>query len=422
MSRKRPEMIVKEGHQQWETADFRGAARTPLRVAYFSPLPPAPSGIADYSAALLPYLAEYADLTLFTAEPDRVAPRLTQQFDVRPLASYPACRFEFDVALYQMGNSAQHEAMYPYLLRYPGVVVLHDYSLHHFLTYRTVGQGNMPGYSRELGFVLGGKGAALVYEIRRGRQAPPLFELPLNDRLLSASLGVMSHSQYAAERLRRQRPDRPVQRIPPMIEPQKGRHRRHELNWPDEAIIFASLGQVTAAKQVDMALRAFQRLRQTIPNAYYLVVGEQFHDVDLHTLAHELGVAEYVHFTGHVADLPTFIDWIYTADIVINLRHPTVGETSATALRALAAARPLIVFDQGWYSEIPDSACAKMPPMDDAALLGVMRQLALEPPRRQQMGQSGKTYVTRHCHPQKVAGETIRFLHTTQHSIKEKYA
>jgi len=383
-------MMVKEGHQQWGTADWLGAARMPLRIAYFSPLPPAQSGIADYSAAILPYLAERANLTLFTAEPARVTTGLTQQFDVRPLVSYPTCRFEFDAALYQMGNSTQHEAMYPYLLRYPGVVVLHDYSLHHFLAHRTVGQGNMPGYTREMGFALGGKGAALVWQVRRGRQASPLFELPLNDRLLSASLGVMANSRYAAERLRQQRPDRPVQRISPMIESLSGHDRRHELNWPEEAIIFASFGQVTAAKQVDMALRAFQRLRQTIPNAYYLVVGEQFHDVDLHTLAHELGVAEYVHFTGHVT-LPTFVDWIYTADIIINLRHPTVGETSATALRALAAARPLIVFDQGWYSEIPNSACAKIPPMDDAALLGEMRQLALDPSRRQQMGQSGKT-------------------------------
>ena len=35
-----------------------------LRIAYFSPLPPARSGIADYSRELLPHLARHARLTL----------------------------------------------------------------------------------------------------------------------------------------------------------------------------------------------------------------------------------------------------------------------------------------------------------------------------------------------------------------------
>ena len=58
-----------------------------MRVAFFSPLPPARSGIADYSEALIESLRPLVDLEVFSAA--------GQPFD-------PA---RFDIALYQVGNN-----------------------------------------------------------------------------------------------------------------------------------------------------------------------------------------------------------------------------------------------------------------------------------------------------------------------------
>ena len=52
------------------------------QIAYFSPLPPTRSGIADYSAELLPYLAEAARITLFTATPEQVAEDVCADFEL----------------------------------------------------------------------------------------------------------------------------------------------------------------------------------------------------------------------------------------------------------------------------------------------------------------------------------------------------
>ena len=41
-------------------------------------------------------------------------------------------------------------------------------------------------------------------------------------------------------------------------------------------------------------------------------------------------------------------------DVVVSLRSPTMGETSGTVVRALSPARPLVVSDVGWFSELPD--------------------------------------------------------------------
>ena len=95
-------------------------ARRP-RIAWFSPLPPSRSGIADYSAELLPHLAELVDLTVFAADPAAVTlPGLT----VRPASDFVLNHAEYDLPLYQMGNSDQHEWVYAMMLRHPGVAVL----------------------------------------------------------------------------------------------------------------------------------------------------------------------------------------------------------------------------------------------------------------------------------------------------------
>ena len=95
-----------------------------MKVAFFSPLPPAKSGIADYSAALLAELERLAEVTPFPEKPAR--------FD-------PAA---FDVALYQIGNNAWHDFCYETALEHPGVVVIHEGNLHHLIADLTIRRGD----------------------------------------------------------------------------------------------------------------------------------------------------------------------------------------------------------------------------------------------------------------------------------------
>ncbi|MEZ5314277.1 MAG: hypothetical protein R2862_11835 [Thermoanaerobaculia bacterium] len=63
--------------------------KRPLRLAWASPLPPSSSGIADYSAEVLPLLAERAEVTLFhdDGEGRRVAAEIGTRFPCRSLAA-----------------------------------------------------------------------------------------------------------------------------------------------------------------------------------------------------------------------------------------------------------------------------------------------------------------------------------------------
>ncbi len=396
-------------------------ALNPLRIAYFSPLPPERSGIADYSRELLPDLAQQAEIVLYSAVPENVNEEIKTQFEVRELGRFPQERHPFDVALYQMGNSEYHASFYPTLIRFPGVVVLHDYMIHQFIAHRTLEQGDFAGYAREMGYALGEQGMHLAHAVRLGQAPAAGFEIALNDRLLDSSLGLIVHSAYVADKIRGQGFERPLTIIPALIEEHPGRSRRNELKLAGDVVLFASFGVITKQKQIEMALRAFKTLHESVPNAHYLLVGEALPEVDLDAITAELNLAGSVTHVGYVPDLNLFIDWVHTADIVINLREPTVGETSATALRAMAAGKPLIVFDHGWYHEIPDEAAIKILPLDREMLLAAMIRLAQSPQLREQIGQAGQRYTHEVCHPSAVAEAYIHALSATLELVMKRY-
>jgi len=98
------------------------------RLAWFSPFPPSTSGIAAYSAELVPLLRARG-LTIDVFAEDNARDFVWQQR-----------RTPYALTVFQLGNAACHDYMWAYLFRYPGMVVLHDAQIHQarasFLTKR----------------------------------------------------------------------------------------------------------------------------------------------------------------------------------------------------------------------------------------------------------------------------------------------
>ena len=66
-----------------------------------------------------------------------------------------------------------------------------------------------------------------------------------------------------------------------------------------------------------------------------------------------LGLSPVVRLLGHL-EHPTFVSEIAGVDLCVNLREPSMGETSAVVTQAMQLGTPLIVTDTGWYAELPD--------------------------------------------------------------------
>lgn len=386
----------------------------PPKLAYFSPLPPARSGIADYSADLLPHLAPWADVHLFVNGP--VDPPLAWQFPVWPHRESPWRRdlHGYDCGVYHLGNNPLHAYVYPYVFSHPGIIVLHDLVLHHMLAWSAQYRGGAATYLREMTYVHGAAGAAVGWDVLTGARPAPFFEYPLCERALDASLGVIVHSRYLEEQVRRLSPETPV-RVVPMGMPLAGepfdklrvRGTRRRLGLPEEGLLVGCLGEATHHKRLDVVMRAIAR----VPDAFLVIVGNVAPGLDLPREAARAGIGRCVRITGGVTP-EEFVAYLSAVDASVNLRYPTAGETSAAALRSLAAGLPTIVSDLGANQELPESCVFKLPVAGDeeALLAGVLGWLAEEPARGKALGEAGRQYIASEHAPERAAREYIAFV------------
>jgi len=153
----------------------------------------------------------------------------------------------------------------------------------------------------------------------------------------------------------------------------------------------ASYGFITPAKRLEVSLRAFARLKAERPDAVYLLVGELSPHYDLSPLP------EGAVLVGHT-ELDEFLRYMQVADVAVNLRYPTSGETSGTLIRLLGLGKAVIVSNLGAFAEIPDGACAKvdLDEFEEDLLFEYLRRLAADEGLRRQMGENARRFVAPH--------------------------
>jgi glycosyltransferase involved in cell wall biosynthesis len=343
-----------------------------VRVAYYSPLPPERSGIADYSALLLPALERLIDVDL------------VRRGRTRPVAA--------DVALYHVGNDPDaHGWIVDALRRRPGVVVLHDLVLHHLVAGLTIGRKDGRAYLLAMERDAGIPGRLLAHGYLDGR-VPPLWEtspdeFPLTAEVLDSATGLIVHSRYVAERVREARYDGPVWRVPHPAWPVPDGEPAPVEGRP----LFGCFGHLNASKRIPELLEAFALVRRRHPRARLLLVGPASPGFDVDGL-----VGEGVERIDYV-DESRLWSLMAACDACISLRSPTMGETSGSAIRALSVGRPLVVSDVGWFSELPDEVALKVSVGEDEVpqLAAALELLASSEPTQLAMSEAAREYVAR---------------------------
>jgi glycosyltransferase involved in cell wall biosynthesis len=387
------------------------------RVAYFSPLPPARTGIADYSAQLLPYLAQELELELFVQEPRAVAPSLRDRFPIHSHAAFPALRRQFDLPLYHVGNNARfHREIYTTLLRYPGLVVLHDVVLHPFVAEITLGEGDYAAYAREMAYEGGPEGLAWARAVRRVEAPLPVSRWSLNRRVVDTSLGVVVHSAYAYRKLARACPRarlRHVEHLLPLPVPRDRTAARARLGVPRGDFLLVTCGHIIPEKHLELTLQAFTRFRRHRPETRWLVVGQTLPGYAGWSAALERSdVQDQVLYKGYVAGLDALYEHLAAADVSVNLRYPTAGETSGSVLRAMGMGLPTILSDVGWYAELPAGGCLRIrhDGSEVEQLEAAFEHWYAAGDARRAAGRANREYVARTCDPARMARAYASFM------------
>jgi glycosyltransferase involved in cell wall biosynthesis len=360
-----------------------------VKVAYYSPLPPSRSGIADYSTLLLPALRERIEIVV--AEQGKRAPSA-------------------DVALYHLGNDPDaHGWILDALNERPGVVVLHEYVLHHLIAGTTIGRGNGRAYLEAMERELGVAGRLLGLGVL-DNLLPLLWEtqperFPLSGVVLDKAAGLIVHSNYVAERAREAGYGGSLWRIPHPAWPMHAVERAADVSGDP---LIGCFGYLNMNKRIPELLEAFASFRRDRPGARLLLVGAAGERFDVQRRLERLGLTDGVERLDYVQEERMW-SLMAACDVLVNLRYPTMGETSGSVIRALSLGKPLVVSDVGWFSELPDDTVLKVP-VDEVEVAVLEAAFAVAAEHGRALGAAARAHVEREHALPKVADAYVAAL------------
>jgi glycosyltransferase involved in cell wall biosynthesis/SAM-dependent methyltransferase len=366
-----------------------------MRVAFCSPMPPSKSGIADYAAAVAAPLQRLLEAEVFAERPERFDPS------------------RYDLLLYQIGNNPYHAFAYQMALEHPGVVVMHESNLHHLIAELTIRCGDWDAYLRECDYH--GGAAALEYARRvRALEVGPDYDgLPLTRRLLERSRALIVHSRFMVDEMRAAGFRGPIGRIPhgAWIPEADRLAWRQRLGLDESTPLLGIFGFLKPYKRIAESLRAFRRLLRLEPRAKMILAGELHPDCPVQSLVTTLGLAAHVRALGFTP-IEDFTGYLAACDVVLNLRYPTVGETSGSLLRALGLGKAVLVSDVGAFRELPDDVCLKVPvdATEEDQIFECLNLLVSRPDVAGALGRRARQFVARECNWELVAGRYASFL------------
>jgi len=386
-----------------------------MKLAYFSPLGPQRSGISDYSEELLPHLAAGAEITLFVDGFHPLNRELTARFEVRDYRRQRSSlrKLEhFDAVVYHMGNDHRyHAGILEASQQRNGVVVFHDFALQEFFLGLARERGDLRLYLDEVEFCHGRDAREEAAESLARGALPSLLarpiEFPLNRRIANSAEGIIVHSEWSRARFAAIAPTVPLARIAmPVKFPEST--RPHSSSTAEVKI--ASFGLITPGKGIEQSLRALSALKQTHRFRYSLI-GETNSYFDVREMVRRYGMEDCVEITGHVT-LEEFKRRIDETDIALNIRERTVGETSASLCRLMAAGVCSVVAETGWYAELPNDAVVKIPldPRSDKLLVAYLERLIEDEPLRTTIGENARRHALEEHRLERGAAGYLAFI------------
>ena len=403
---------------------WAGPARPALPpLVVTSPLPPQASGIADYTAELLPALAAHYRITLVSES--RPMEGIAAGFAWMSPAALAAAPHATARLLHQLGNGALHHFQHQGLLPLrPAVAVLHDVA--------------MPEYRRWAAQSAAHPEAALLASIYTNHGYPALLaalegdadavagSLTMSAEVLAGSLASIVHSEAAREMLRSAHgagPLRDLHVVPHLRRPLSlpGRAAaRARLGLAEDQLVLASFGACVPKKLPLRLIEAFAQARLLPPqqqarlgqDAILVFVGaaqaglENVMQISAQASGLSMGGPQSnrpIRLTGGITR-PAYEDWLAAADIAVQLRGRHQGETSGAVIDALAAGLACIVNAKGSMAELPPAAALRMEEnVTDAALAQAMAGLAAAPARRRALGEAGQRFVAEQLGPAMIA-------------------
>lgn len=405
--------LTQAGHFHWDKSakqyarlfigaqrHFVSSPRAPkLHVGYVTPWPPQRSGIANHNFELVRRLNQQLRLTLYlekstahTHDPDNLS--------IKKLSALPQDYASLDLVIYHIGNNvAFHKRIYQVAWSHPGLVVLHDVNIHQFLYEGFFNTAKENYYRSALLEGYGETGRKYYEDIKQIRTFHDIWKFPMSHALAKRSRGMIVHSNWALEQFEG------IDNVFSVPLAANTAERRgdaeakaqlfNKLGLHDRCFLVASIGFVNKLKRIHKVLDALKVLIDRGYPVQFVLCGQLTDPgFDFDERCRSLGIESQVIKTGYLND-SDFKTILQNCDVVVNLRCPSMGESSAALMDAFAYGNACIVSNYNQYAEIPDSVCwkADVDHLEIPQLVAFLEALLRNPVVKRQLGQNAFQYV-----------------------------
>jgi len=371
------------------------------RLAFVTPLPPKRTGIADYSVELLPELSAYFQIDVIVEQDVIEASWINGNCQIHDAGWLRENVDAFDAVLYHIGNSSYHDWMFSLLQDVPGILVLHDF----FLSGLIWSLEAMPQHQgvklKELYY---SHGYPALAQALQGMDASEIaFRYPFNRTIIESAVGVIVHSDVSLRLARQWFGDKaasnwrriPLLRVP--AAPMNAREARERLQLPESAFVVCSYGQLGVTKLNHRLLQAWlaSDLARS-PDCILVFVGELNDDEygrSLRAAILESGIESQIRITGWASG-ETFRDYLGAANVAVQLRTLSRGETSAAVLDCMNYGLPTIVNANGSMADLPPDGVYRLADdFDTVELSAALEHFWSDQPARELLGKRAKDIV-----------------------------
>jgi glycosyltransferase involved in cell wall biosynthesis len=385
-----------------------------MKLNWFSPLPPAPTGIATYAAQVLTMLGSLADVTAWTDQPTWAA-SLEQSVRVQRYVNWQQIPWrqvhQADLNIYHIGNDVTfHGGIWQLSRRCPGLVVLHDLVLQELFC--GIADASPDGWNEYVAgmtrcYGLAGARAARQLYLKEQPTATIAQHYPLTEWALENAIAALFHNRQAYQTAIqtpawKQRWHLGYAPLPYAAHPTVAQRSQTP---PYQLILFGYLGANRRIEAILTALAALPERHQFRLHLYGQIAEPHAIEAAINRL--NLGALVQIH--GFVSD--AILDRaLATADLAFNLRSPTVGEASLSQLQIWQHALPSLVSQAGWYSQLPAGTIAWVRSSHEIADIQThLQQFLADPSRFAAMGYQGRAELEMHHSPQAYAEALVEF-------------
>jgi len=349
---------------------FVRVANSKKKIAFVSPLPPQNSGIADYSNDLLPYLADYYAIDLFSdIKSERVGSDLSNNFKIFHWSELLSRKDNYAAVLYQMGNSEFHTYMYDLLPKFPGIVMLHDFFMSGLVWCREHIDGIKSALKSEIDFSHGVRG---LVELARFDQGHSIIQWPMNRKIIHYASELIVHSeyfftlynQYYGETWRpRTSVIKHIGKISARLSKSEKETIRTKLGINPSAVVVSSFGITSPSKLNHLAIQAISELTLDDERELNLFLvgkmdGGEYGGKIIRMIKDYAG-NNYINITGHVSS-EEYEDYLISTDIAIQLRTTSRGETSGAVIDCLSHGIPTILNSYAAFNDYSNKVVVKI--------------------------------------------------------------